>query len=108
MDAFGGAVTLTFKFFDAANVLIPGPAGTQQVTTAGGTGVGPIFDVPGATFNFIATGPVKSFVVNGVQAYYALDNFNITPIPEAQTYAMMLGGLAIMGAAMRRRVVKSS
>jgi hypothetical protein len=49
-------------------------------------------------------GQVTSVVVNGVKQYYAMDNFTFnTPVPEAQTYAMMLAGLALVGMAVRRR-----
>jgi hypothetical protein len=33
------------------------------------------------------------------------ENIPLAPVPEPQTYAMMLGGLAVMGAVARRRKV---
>jgi hypothetical protein len=32
-----------------------------------------------------------------------VSNFSITPVPEPASWAMMIGGFAIVGAAMRRR-----
>ncbi len=34
------------------------------------------------------------------------ENIPLAPVPEPQTYAMMLGGLAVMGAMARRRKAK--
>ncbi len=56
---------------------------------------------------------VTSITLSGVSgfSYVALDNINyvpaIAPIPEPETYALMLGGLALVGWAARRRVVKA-
>jgi hypothetical protein len=50
------------------------------------------------------SGQITSVVVNGVKQYYAMDNFTFnSPVPEVQTYAMMLAGLALVGAVVRRR-----
>jgi hypothetical protein len=52
------------------------------------------------------TGPVTGVVVNGIKQYYAMDDFTVnTPVPEVQSYALMLAGLAAVGAAVRRRTV---
>lgn len=40
-------------------------------------------------------------VVNGSSVY--ADNFTITPIPEPETYAMLLAGLGLLGFTARRR-----
>jgi hypothetical protein len=43
-------------------------------------------------------------VVNGIKQYYAMDDFTFSsPVPEVQTYALMLAGLALVGSALRRR-----
>lgn len=55
---------------------------------------------------------ITSVTLSGVSgfAYVALDNINYTaaiaPVPEPETYALMLGGLALVGWAARRRVIK--
>jgi len=36
-------------------------------------------------------------------AYVAVDNINITPVPEPETIAMLLAGLGVVGVAARRR-----
>jgi hypothetical protein len=49
-------------------------------------------------------GLVTGVVVNGIKQYYAMDDFTFnSPVPEVQTYALMLAGLALVGAAVRRR-----
>ena len=50
-------------------------------------------------------GLVTSVVVFGRQGYYAMDDFtyNTAAIPEPQTNALMLAGLAVVGASMLRR-----
>jgi hypothetical protein len=58
---------------------------------------------PSVQFDFAYTGLITGFAVTSKQGFYALDNFNITPVPEAGTLAMMLGGLAAVGAFARRR-----
>ncbi|WP_338847571.1 PEP-CTERM sorting domain-containing protein [Massilia sp. W12] len=37
---------------------------------------------------------------------FSFTNTNVTPIPEAETWAMMLGGLSVLGAMARRRKAK--
>jgi hypothetical protein len=47
---------------------------------------------------------VTGVVVNGIKQYYAMDDFTFnSPVPEVQTCALMLAGLALVGSAVRRR-----
>ncbi|WP_229259320.1 PEP-CTERM sorting domain-containing protein [Duganella aceris] len=39
----------------------------------------------------------------GLVRIYAFDNINVTAVPEPETYAMLLGGLGLVGFAARRR-----
>ena len=58
------------------------------------------------SFTFVATGTstVLSFAsTTGGDAGIALDNITITPVPEPETYALMLAGLGLVGFAARRR-----
>lgn len=48
---------------------------------------------------------VDGYVVSNFGASYGA-NVNLTPVPEPETYAMMLGGLAMLGALARRRQSK--
>ena len=56
---------------------------------------------------------LQSVQLSGISnvSYVALDNINYVPatapIPEPETYALMLGGLAVIGWAARRRVIKA-
>jgi hypothetical protein len=34
---------------------------------------------------------------------FEVANFNVTPVPEPETYALMLAGLGALGAALQRR-----
>lgn len=60
--------------------------------------------------NFTGLQSVSLGNVSGI-SYVALDNINyvpaIAPVPEPETYALMLGGLALVGWATRRRVIKA-
>ncbi|WP_338844562.1 FxDxF family PEP-CTERM protein [Massilia sp. W12] len=45
---------------------------------------------------------VNGFVVSNTGGSFGA-NVNLTPVPEAETWAMMLGGLSVLGALARRR-----
>ncbi len=51
------------------------------------------------TFDAVATGATSTlkFAFKNVPDYFFLNNVSVTPVPEAETYAMMLAGLALMG-----------
>lgn len=91
MDAFGGTLTLNFKLY-SGNALVA----TEQFTLS------PISTAK--TYNFTYAGLIDSFVINGIQAYYAMDDINVTPVPEAGTWALMLAGMGVVGAVARRRL----
>ena len=78
--------------------------------------------VPGATFlingvnmalpagtgsiagGFLASGTSFSFTFGGVVPdQFYLNSITVTPVPEPQTYALMLAGLGVLGAVARRR-----
>lgn len=56
-------------------------------------------------YDILGFNNLKSVRVGGLanDAYVAMDNINVTPVPEPGTYAMMLSGLGLMGLMMRRR-----
>lgn len=49
------------------------------------------------------TGAVDTFVVEGYQGYFAMDDVMYQPVPEPSSYALMFLGLAAMGAYTARR-----
>lgn len=57
------------------------------------------------TFSTIGFTNLKSvtFSMSSGSQYVAFDNLIATPVPEPETYALMLGGLALVGWAARRR-----
>ena len=62
-----------------------------------------------ATFSFVATEATSSlFFAGGYDSnhYIGLDNVSVTAVPEPETYAMMLAGLAAIGSIARRRKAK--
>lgn len=64
-------------------------------------GAGNIFSFTGVAdgnYNLSATGSVAGGGSNFIQAQYT-----VTPVPEPESYAMLLAGLGVMGAIARRR-----
>ena len=58
------------------------------------------------TFSFVATTTSSTLHFASLQESaggIALDNISVTPVPEPETYAMLLAGLGLMGAVARRR-----
>jgi hypothetical protein len=64
-------------------------------------------------FNFIATSPSMTLTIDGISlpagnAFIGLDNVSVAPgvvgaVPEPETYALLLAGLAALGSVARRR-----
>ena len=50
---------------------------------------------------------IRGDYFSGIE-HVALDNVSITPVPEPETYAMMLAGLGLLGVVARRRKQKSA
>lgn len=65
---------------------------------------------PGSFSHFVLSGFSNLMVVNlshagGNTSYYVgVDNVVTTPVPEPQTYALMLAGLLLLGTSVRRRM----
>ena len=63
-------------------------------------------------FDFGSTASTKTlrFTATSVSDSYgaSLDNVSVTAVPEAETYAMMLAGLGLMGTIVRRRKSKAA
>lgn len=87
-----------------------GVAGFKADLLAGGASVGALTSTgawsPYAT-SFVGTGAPMTFAINetlgGGNAGVFLDNVSITAVPEPGAWALMLAGLAVMGAALRAR-----
>jgi len=95
---------------------IPLYGDTVQILASAGNQQGLVFTQGPVTqggweqrsFTFVAQGAMSTLQLTGIRAdgdyYIGLDNVSVTAaIPEPQTYAMMLAGLAAVGAAARRR-----
>lgn len=56
------------------------------------------------TFTLSNFSNLQSVELGGVtQGYVAIDNIITTPVPEPETYALLLAGLGLLGVSMRRR-----
>ena len=64
------------------------------------------------TANVLLSGGTTSLIFNAIGASDSLggslDNVSVTAVPEPETYAMMLAGLALMGTIARRRKNKAA
>ena len=59
----------------------------------------------GADWINLASARIVNTDPNSNQGLFSVDNINIIPVPEPETYAMLLAGLGLMGAVARRRKV---
>lgn len=53
--------------------------------------------------SFASHGGTHHAGYGGAGTAFVMDNLTLTPVPEAETYAMLLAGLGIMGVVARRR-----
>ncbi len=60
------------------------------------------------TITFYGDGYGEYLVAGGTIRYSSLPIGSVSPVPEAETYAMMLAGLGLMGAVVRRRKAKAA
>ena len=87
-----GAAPFTVSLYDASSMLLA--TSTVNLPNWGGpSGI--------AHFSF-ATSGVYSATVTG-NSDFAIDTIQFAPVPEPETYALMLAGLAAVGAMVRRQ-----
>lgn len=89
-----GSNGLNYSFGDLSGTVLANVAGTTGNVWQQYTG---LVYLNGAT-NLVFSATGKSDSYGG-----SLDNVSVTAVPEPQTYAMMLAGLALMGSMARRR-----
>ncbi|MBI5335585.1 MAG: PEP-CTERM sorting domain-containing protein [Burkholderiales bacterium] len=100
------------KVFDAANNLLfsadgPGTTGSTSFFEIA-LGNNPLV-IPTQSFSVVISGNVVGTgqVVNGVSTRGSYDfSIQAAPVPEPETYALMLGGLGAIGFMLRRRAAK--
>ncbi len=97
----GGSFVVSFDIGQA------GGAG-NYVDFGGSTILSNIADTGGAWTHYSFTvsagaNPTLTFGFFNPPSYYVLDNVSIAGVPEAATWAMMIAGFGLVGAAMRRR-----
>jgi hypothetical protein len=103
--ADGGKFTL--NSFDMADAFNQGSAGFIPFSYTDATGShSEQLALPGRsgleTYDFNLSG-VSSFSITQISPYFQIDNVNLTAVPEPASLGLMLAGLALVGAAVRRR-----
>ena len=97
---------------DTYNTLtVNSTGGGSQTFTATGTGFGSAFPVTNGdqsfsqSVQFVAVGGslITSLVFASSVDAFEVGRFTVTPIPEPETYALMLAGLGALGFVARRR-----
>ena len=127
-EGFGKGLTTTFigtsgqdymLSFDLGRLLSRTPAsvevlvdGASQTFTNAGASGGNLMDWKPFSLDFVSDGSTTltflgSAVGNGNNTLVGLDNVAVTAVPEPAAYAMMLGGLAVVGGIARRRRASS-
>lgn len=108
--------TITFSLASLADVEVSGisnnfgsfgiTGGTIELFTSAGSKVGGISFASGTTFDSLLAGDYK-FVISGTATGKLggsyIVNAAVTPVPEPETYALLLGGLGVIGFVARRR-----
>jgi hypothetical protein len=78
------------QVFTASSLLFPVTNGDQSFNQA-------------VQFTALAGAKITSLVFSSSDNAFESANFSITPIPEPETYALMMAGLGVMGFVARRR-----
>ncbi|GJJ01084.1 hypothetical protein RugamoR64_16220 [Duganella rhizosphaerae] len=83
-------------------VFADGSTITSVLETHHGSGLTPV--------DFLGWNGLASVVLTGnlaSQSYVQVDNINVTAVPEPETYAMLLGGLALVGFVSSKRKTRT-
>ena len=77
--------------------------GLTQLTNSGGPN-----SQSGSFSALVSAGDIFGFNQHSLDSIFGsatttISNFNVTPVPEPETYAMLLAGLSLLGFAARRR-----
>jgi len=107
--AFGGTQTLSFGLFDTNSLALV----LSDVMSKGGTAnLDTLFSTYGYDVNLTAgsnyTLRFSNYLSQTGSADALLDNVSLAAVPEPTTWAMMIGGLAVVGLSMRRRSVRAN
>ncbi len=94
--AFSGPLSLELSSLDFGSPL------TGVTFSTSLTGVSMAFTADSVTFSW------NEQTIPGNESGYLSANFNVSAVPEPETYAMMLAGLGLLGFAARRRKAKAA
>ncbi|MEO5733012.1 MAG: PEP-CTERM sorting domain-containing protein [Rubrivivax sp.] len=112
--SFTGSVSAAGGNFFGSDVNGAFAAGSVALTATDSLGATSTQTITGATtssfLGFVSTGAMTSLVLSAIQPgsplWPTVDNLTLAiagPVPEVETYAMMLAGLGAMGFMIRRR-----
>ncbi|PZP34514.1 MAG: PEP-CTERM sorting domain-containing protein [Roseateles depolymerans] len=114
-NGFSGGVSAIGGLFFGSNISGLFAAGDVTLTVTDSLGATLTQTITGATtssfLGFTSTGTITSLVLSSVQPasgflWPTTDNLTLaiaTPVPEAETYALLLSGLGVLGLVARRR-----
>jgi hypothetical protein len=109
--AFGALIT-NFSFdilsYNGQTLVVYDMAGVELLNVALTPVAGPPFDFAQSNytrFSVSSTNGIRGFTLLpfGAEGNVSIDNLEVTAVPEAATWGMMVGGLAMVGGALRRR-----